>query len=73
MTSVVASLPGQPLGVLDHPRVRDTVAAAHLPLPSLLHAFLKVGLEPERLAEGCRARRLMPARSVSSRISSTWP
>jgi SAM-dependent methyltransferase len=32
--------------------VRDKVGATHLPLPSLMHAFLDVGLTPERLAEG---------------------
>jgi SAM-dependent methyltransferase len=32
--------------------VRDKVGATHLPLPSLLHAFLDAGLTPERLAEG---------------------
>jgi len=29
--------------------------ATHLPLPSLMHAFLNAGLTPERLAEGRRA------------------
>lgn len=32
--------------------VRDKVGATHLPLPSLMHAFLDAGLTPERLAEG---------------------
>jgi SAM-dependent methyltransferase len=32
--------------------VRDKVGATHLPLPSLIHAFLDAGLTPERLAEG---------------------
>jgi hypothetical protein len=32
--------------------VRAKVGATHLPLPSLMHAFLKTGLTPERLAEG---------------------
>jgi len=32
--------------------VRDKVGAAHLPLPSLIHAFLDAGLAPEQLAEG---------------------
>jgi hypothetical protein len=32
--------------------VRDKVGATHLPLPSLLHAFLDAGLTIERLAEG---------------------
>ncbi len=32
--------------------VRDKVGATHLPLPSLIHAFLDAGLAPERLAEG---------------------
>jgi len=32
--------------------VRDKVGAIHLPLPSLMHAFLDAGLTPERLAEG---------------------
>jgi hypothetical protein len=31
--------------------VRDKVGATHLPLPSLMHAFLDAGLTPERLAE----------------------
>ena len=32
--------------------VRDKVGATHLPLPSLMHAFLDAGLTLERLAEG---------------------
>lgn len=32
--------------------VRDKVGAMHLPLPSLIHAFLDAGLTPERFAEG---------------------
>ncbi len=32
--------------------VRDKVGATHVPLPSLLHAFLDAGLVPERFAEG---------------------
>jgi SAM-dependent methyltransferase len=32
--------------------VRDKVGATHLPLSSLMHAFLDAGLTPERLAEG---------------------
>jgi SAM-dependent methyltransferase len=32
--------------------VRDKVGATHFPLPSLIHAFLRAGLLPERLAEG---------------------
>ncbi|MGH3203767.1 MAG: class I SAM-dependent methyltransferase [Streptosporangiaceae bacterium] len=32
--------------------VRDKVGATHLPLASLMHAFLDAGLTPERLAEG---------------------
>jgi ubiquinone/menaquinone biosynthesis C-methylase UbiE len=32
--------------------VRDKVGATHLPLPSLIHAFLDAGLTPERLSEG---------------------
>jgi hypothetical protein len=32
--------------------VRDKVGATHFPLPALLHAFLHVGLVPERFAEG---------------------
>lgn len=32
--------------------VRDKVGAAHLPLPSLFHAFLDAGLTLERFAEG---------------------
>jgi SAM-dependent methyltransferase len=32
--------------------VRDKVGAVHLPLPSLMHAFLDAGLTLERLAEG---------------------
>ena len=32
--------------------VRAKVGATHLPLPSLMHAFLDAGLTPERLAEG---------------------
>jgi SAM-dependent methyltransferase len=32
--------------------VRDKVGATHLPLPSLMHAFLDAGLAIERLAEG---------------------
>lgn len=32
--------------------LRAKVGAAHLPLPSLLHAFLDAGLVPERFAEG---------------------
>jgi SAM-dependent methyltransferase len=32
--------------------VRDKVGATHLPLPSLMHAFLDAGLTPERFAEG---------------------
>jgi SAM-dependent methyltransferase len=32
--------------------VRDKVGATHLPLPSLMHAFLDAGLTIERLAEG---------------------
>jgi SAM-dependent methyltransferase len=32
--------------------VRDKVGATHLPLPSLMHAFLDAGLTPERLCEG---------------------
>ena len=31
---------------------RDKVGATHLPLPSLMHAFLDAGLTIERLAEG---------------------
>lgn len=32
--------------------VRDKVGATHLPLPGLIHAFLRAGLTLERLAEG---------------------
>ena len=32
--------------------VRDKVGATHIPLPGLIHAFLRAGLTPERLAEG---------------------
>jgi SAM-dependent methyltransferase len=32
--------------------VRDKVGATHIPLPTLLHAFLDAGLVPERFAEG---------------------
>ena len=32
--------------------VRDKVGASHLPVPSLLHAFLDAGLRLERFAEG---------------------
>jgi ubiquinone/menaquinone biosynthesis C-methylase UbiE len=32
--------------------IRDKVGATHMPLPSLLHAFLDAGLVPERFAEG---------------------
>jgi len=32
--------------------VRDKVGATHLPLASLMHAFLDAGLTPERFAEG---------------------
>jgi len=32
--------------------VRDKVGAIHLPLPSLLHAFLDAGLTLERFTEG---------------------
>ncbi|HEY9240463.1 MAG TPA: hypothetical protein VIP48_00660 [Streptosporangiaceae bacterium] len=32
--------------------VRDKVGASHLPLPSLLHAFLDAGLLLERFTEG---------------------
>lgn len=32
--------------------VRAKVGATHLPLPSLMHAFLNAGLTPERLTEG---------------------
>jgi SAM-dependent methyltransferase len=34
--------------------VRDKVGATHTPLPDLIHAFLRAGLMPERLAEGGR-------------------
>jgi hypothetical protein len=34
--------------------VRDKVGATHLPLPSLLHAFLDADLTLERFAEGAK-------------------
>jgi SAM-dependent methyltransferase len=41
--------------------VRDKVGATHLPLPSLFHAFLDVGLTLERFAEGAEPTPVMLA------------
>jgi SAM-dependent methyltransferase len=55
--------------------VRDKVGATHFPLPALLHAFLNVGLVPERFAEGgapvpaVLAIRARKAAAVSRRAS----
>ena len=41
--------------------VRHKVGAAHLPLPSLIHAFLDAGLAPEQLAESGQPTSVMLA------------
>jgi len=41
--------------------VRDKAGVIHLPLPSLVHAFLDASLTPERLAEGGQPTPIMLA------------
>jgi SAM-dependent methyltransferase len=50
--------------------IRDKVGATHVPLPSLLHAFLDAGLVPERFAEG--GQPVPTVLAIRSR-KATWP